>query len=266
MKFDSTRAAYKYEPVDGFSEDELAKLTKAYFEGEASDYDAFDRAIPHRKRYLDAVDRYTLDALSFVADCKTILTFGCGTGRREVRIAKAANINPKLIGIETAPAMADLSRRRGLVIFDQLSAAIREEGQASVDAALCLYSFIHLPSETARLQTLREIATLLRPGAPLIIDVFNLNDIYEWPSKVRDGSCGTPPPVDGPHQGDVVYKRIGRNQYSYMHYFTVAELCSLLERAGYIVTDLTAIGHGYQGNDNEVALDEGCLVATAKRR
>jgi SAM-dependent methyltransferase len=267
MNSDATQAAYHYALVANQTETQLVQLMDDYFDDESSDYDTFDEDIKRRSLYLEAVEKYVVRALQNSNDLGRVLSFGCGTGRRESKVAKEAGLRVEdIVGIERSKSMRNIATSRGLKTYESIDAAMRNIGEASVDAAICLYSFIHLPSRSSRLSTLQGIAHLLRPGAPLIIDVFNLDDRHEWPSKISDGGSGTRPPTEGTHKGDILYSRRGRSKTSYMHYFTLGEFCSVLEEGGFVITDLVAVGHGHKPGHLGVPLDEGCLLANAKTR
>jgi SAM-dependent methyltransferase len=128
---------------------------------------------------------------------------------------------------------------------------------------LALYSFVHLPDVESRKEVLRSLASALRPDGLLILDVFNLNDNFEWASKLADGGRGRMPPTSGPRRGDTLYRRVGHREVSFMHYFTVSEIAVLVEEAGLVLTDLLGVGHGNSPGQIGVPLDAGCILVAA---
>lgn len=265
-KMDPKGAAYEYFPIHLVSDRDLVALCEAYFDSEALGYDEFDDLTERRGRYFNAIDNYIATKIRTMDVCKRIVSFGCGTGRREAQIVQvlAPAPAPEVIGIEISARMGSIATSRGLRVIRNLGDA-GTPPPGSVDLAICLYSFIHLPDRETRLGVLRSLARALREGGLLILDVFNLCDKYEWRSKISDGGSGVRPPLSGEHRGDVIYRRRAHQETSYMHYFTVGEICSLVEDAGLTITELSAVGHGHLPGKMSVPLDEGCLLLTCYR-
>jgi SAM-dependent methyltransferase len=255
------RAGYEYREVGRLVDHELMRMCVSYFDAESDRYDEFDRRVERRRRYLAAVNRCVVERLRGLGTGAVVLSFGCGTGRREGEIASSLGHTGSIVGIESSARMAAIAAARGIEVIPDLDAPDRPLPD-SVDAVLCLYSFIHLPSPASRVRTLRGLVEMLRPGGLLIIDVFNLHDRYEWLSKIADGGCGLRPPLTGEHRGDVLYRRIGQPNSAYMHYFTLAEAAQLLEDAGLVICEVTGVGHGNDPGSVGVPLDAGCLLFT----
>lgn len=255
------RATYEYLPVGDMKAQQLEILCKEYFEWEAKEYDNFNDEVERRNLYFQGIDDYARSKLNSLPECRIVMSFGCGTGRREVGIVKEMNPVPIVIGIENAQQMASIAKSRGLVVISQLGNDDSPSPE-SVQAVLCLYSFMHLPSFEARLEALQEMSKAMKVGGILIIDVFNLFDKHEWQSKRDDGGFGIEPPKSGNHRGDILYRRLGHEKISYMHYFTLSEITSLIEAAGLVVQELIGVGHGRHPGQKNVPLNEGCLLLT----
>lgn len=252
-------AKYEYMSMRDFSDREVSEMCTQYFDQEAASYDEFDESVERRTKYLHAIDDYVAAKLSALTECSQVLSFGCGTGRRERQICESSGQSPRIVGVERSPKMAEIARSRGIRVVPNVGSS-ELPPLGSVDAVLCLYSFIHLPSISSRLETLRRLVTFLRPGGIFIVDVFNINDKYEWPSKLADGGYGVKPKEDGQYGGDVLYKRIGGSNISYMHYFSVGEIATLIEECGLVVSELLGVGHGHEAGRIGVPLDEGCIL------
>ena len=257
------RAVYQYLPYTGeLGVSDLEQLTADYFDQEAAEYDLFDVTVKRRGAYLDAIDGIVGEELLRTEDCARILSFGCGTGRREVTICRSLANDPEIVGVETSPLMAAQARARGLAVFRSLEQVLGAFGDGSFAFGMPLYSFPHLPDRASRVAALRTIKRLLRPGAILTLDVFNLGDRFEWASKLDDGGWGSPPPQHGQFKGEVLYRRAEGARSSYMHYFSVGEITSLLEDCGFLISRVVGVGHGR--NPGEIVnLDEGCIVVRA---
>ena len=105
----------------------------------------------------------------------------------------------------------------------------------------------------------------LKPGGLLIVDVFNLDDKFEFDSKIADGGIAIPPLRRGSAKGDTYYRRREGDAVSFMHYFTVGEMASILEESGLTIQGVTGVGHGYLPGRLGVPLDEGCLLFTCTK-
>ncbi len=253
--------SYEYLPMPQVGDQMVVDMCTSYFDAEAPAYDDLDSSVERRRDYLGAIDGYVVRRLSALGQCRSVLSFGSGTGRREQRITTMmSDHGPTIVGVERSPNMAAISARRGIQTISSLEAAGSPEAN-SMDAVLCLYSFIHLPSPASRRGTLSKLVDALRPGGLLILDVFNLHDTSEWTSKLADGGRGNRPDLVGERRGDVLYRRTDRTaNLSYMHYFTIGEISSLLEDTGLVITDLIGVGHGAEPGRIGVPLDKGCLL------
>lgn len=234
------------------------QLCARYFSAEAADYDEYDESVEKRRLYCAAVDDYASRIIRQLDRCDTLLSFGCGTGRRELAIADHLPSKPLLVGVEISPKMAEIAASRGIKTFPDLTAA--EYSLANpVNTILCLSSFVHVPTETKRANVLRGFRRLIAPDGVLIIDVFNMHDRYEWGPEILSANAASSEGRKS-QSGDVYYRRVDGSAVSYMHYFTIAEICQLLEEAGFIVTDLKGVGYARQSGQIGVPLDEGCAL------
>jgi SAM-dependent methyltransferase len=235
------------------SAEELRRMCELYFDLEAPAYDAFDDAVEKRRRYCDAIDRQVIELLGQLSRCERIVSFGCGTGRRDSRIAAEVGQRTTIIGIEQAPRMASIAKGRGLtVVADIDDPDLPAPG--SVQAALCLSSFVHVSGERARLHVLGRLFDLLGDDGILVLDVFNIDDRFEWGDRLRHA------------HGDALYRRIGQSRMCYMHYFSLSEIARLVEGVGFVVQHVTGVGWARDPGRIGVPLDEGCLFLSCAKR
>lgn len=106
------------------------------------------------------------------------LELGCGTGR--VMLALAAN-GHSVTGIDVSPALLDVARRklaaagvteRTTLVHGDLRAPSLSEGQFAL--GICTSNtLMHLTTPADQFSALRAAHRLLRPGAALLIDLFN---------------------------------------------------------------------------------------------
>jgi SAM-dependent methyltransferase len=257
--FASDEAAETHEIVaivDGSGDDERVRMCVEYFDREASTYDSFDSQVTRRRKYCAAVDDFVVERLGEVEGLRTVLSLGCGTGRREAAIADRLKPRPSLVGIEPAPAMATQASQKGLRVYPTLEAGI-----PAVEAAICLSAFVHLPSSSARSDALFRLSDLMVDDGVLIVDVFNVDDRHEWGPQLNRQMVGS-----DRWRGDVLYRRVGRPEVSYMHYFSVGEMTSLVEQADFLVESIVGVGYMHRSGQIGVPFDEGCLLLTCRRR
>ena len=106
----------------------------------------------------------------------------------------------------------------------------------------------------------------MHPGGHLYIDVFNINNRFEWgPFALRTFNHMR---LDryGYESGDVFYRRANGEEIAYLHYFEWEEIKSLLEEAQFEIQSTQYIG--YAKNSGQIVEDpnEGFFFIVAKRR
>lgn len=264
MSREREQARYQYLPVPSdVTDGELVSKIAEYFDQECLEYDHFDASVERRRLYHTAIDALVLKEVALLQGVSSLLSFGCGTGRREEILRGRLATGLELYGVEFSRGMANLARARGLQVFPDLKVAGAKIPGSTVDVALCLYSFVHLTSPSERADCLSGLRRLLRPGGILLLDVFNLHDRYEWPSKLSDGGFGDPPALSGVRRGDALYRRCDRPFLSFMHYFTVGEIATLIEDCGFRVRHVTGVGHGFHPGQIGLPLDAACIFLSA---
>jgi len=116
-----------------------------------------------------------------------VVDVGCGTGRLLGRL-RAALPEASLTGVDVSAAMLDVARGKPELAGVRLaegSAAALPLDDASVDAAVSTVSFHHWDDQLAGL---RDVARVLRPGAPLLLlDVFAAGPLAPLVARVGFG-------------------------------------------------------------------------------
>lgn len=99
------------------------------------------------------------------------------------------------------------------------------------DVVCCLATFHHLPSESVRLQALREMLRVARPGARILLTNWNL---YHPTMSVRYRLWSL---MWGKRDVEIPWKlpEVHKVYHRYYHSFFLRELESLVRRAGGVV-------------------------------
>lgn len=240
---------------------EISAAVARHFEAEAAAYDALDAGSRKRSEYVDAVDRLVVAGLGSRAPLSSLLSIACGTGRREASIRAALGRRFEIVGVDGSASMCGLAETAGLATIRSpwLDADL---GARRFDAALYLHSFGLAPSRAQRVRELRKIAALLRPGAPLYLDVLNVADRDEWGPEISALFAERRLDRRGYEPGDVFYRRIGGTTVSFFHYFGLEEISGLLTEAGFLPTRPAFVGYGKRPGQL-VGPEEGAIVMAA---
>jgi SAM-dependent methyltransferase len=112
--------------------------------------------------------------LAGVADGAEVLDVPCGFGRHSIPLAEAGY---RITGVDRSPALVEEARRRaGGARWPKLVRADYRDlplGAASFDAALNLFTSLGYLGDEEDTKALTEIGRVLRPGAPLVIDILD---------------------------------------------------------------------------------------------
>ncbi|MBU2090897.1 MAG: class I SAM-dependent methyltransferase [Alphaproteobacteria bacterium] len=199
--------------------DEACSVDSAAYESEAyraamgqglSVEEFFAHADPTQLQNLTALWPYSLRG-------KVVADIGCGAGSFLDHIAGIAG---RIIAVEPTPLYHDSLSGRGYTVYPYAADAAKAE-PASADAAVTFQVIEHVPDPVA---FLKDIAALLKPGAPLLIATPNRADILmsllpeEFPS--------------------FYYRRVHR------WYFDATSLRRAVERAGFQVQEERFL-HGF---------------------
>jgi SAM-dependent methyltransferase len=129
-----------------------------------------------------------------------VLDIGCGTGESTRDAARAA-VDGSVVGVDLSEEM--LTRARGMsmaegldnVTFLQADAQVHDFGEADFDLAVSRFGTMFFADPAA---AFTNIGRALRPGARLVIMVWQSRERNEWSTAVRDALGGTAPVKPGP--------------------------------------------------------------------
>jgi len=160
-----------------------------------------------------------------LVDRDPVLDLGCGNGRHASYL-EARGYRVVCADISWGMLMVAKRRVRDLVQCDASSLPFRD---ASFGTVLYLATIHHLPKED-RLESLREVKRVLKPGGRLIVSawaLFQPRFLKKLPAMLLN-------PLRGRELGDVrvPWRRRDRTYRRYYHLFTRRELESLVKRAG----------------------------------
>jgi ubiquinone/menaquinone biosynthesis C-methylase UbiE len=133
---------------------------------------------------------------------ETVLDVGCGTGTQVLLAKELVGAAGRVSGIEPSLEMVAYARRkaarRGLAVDIQPGVIERlAYPDQSFDVILCIIVMHHMPDET-KLQGIKEMARVLKPGGRLLVVDSNLQLLPSFEregfSQVMDGKI---PFVDG---------------------------------------------------------------------
>lgn len=229
------------------SDQKIYEMVQHHFDLEASHYDEFDAKSEKRRLYTNGVNRLTVDSLPTV---KEVLTIACGTGRRDLQIRAQSGQNYTIYGIEISEEMSKRSRENGILcthanwIHFSPGAFVKK-----FDAAFFLYAFGAIPNSNDRLIALKKIRSALKDGAPLFLDVLNIEDKNEWGPSILEAFKTMPLIQSGYEVGDIQYSKIGDSRLAFWHYFSEAEIKGLLNEAGFENIQVTFIGYGSRSGE-----------------
>lgn len=96
-----------------------------------------------------------------------VLEVGCATGYLLELLRPAVG---SVVGVEPGPGQREYARGRGLEVHPSMD----ELGERRFDAVLCYYVLEHITQPVA---FLRRLASALKPGGRLIVEVPNLGDV-----------------------------------------------------------------------------------------
>jgi SAM-dependent methyltransferase len=153
-------------------------------------------------------------ALAAPAPGEAVLDVACGTGVVAAAAARAVGPVGRVLGVDLADTMVQVSRQRahglGLVqaAFERMDAEQLQLPDASFDLALCALGLMYLPDPDA---ALRELHRVLRPGGRVVLAVWGERARCGWAplfgivdAEVRSEVC---PLFFGLGQGDALARR-----------------------------------------------------------
>lgn len=173
----------------------------------------------------------------FIEGGQQVLDWGCGNGRLLLMLADK---DIHYYGVDQSQGLLKIAKKKfaaeiksGKAKFFCSAFKEKKFKDDFLDLVFMVASFHHLPDEKSRLKLLKKTFKEMKPGARLIITVWNLGSVWakakrkEW-EKIGENDFLIP--WKNP-KGKVEAER-------YYHHFTKIELRGLLEKVGFKVEKL----------------------------
>ncbi|XP_072171481.1 tRNA (carboxymethyluridine(34)-5-O)-methyltransferase ALKBH8-like [Diadema setosum] len=135
-----------------------------------------------------------------------VLDIGCGNGKY-----LGVNRHLCMIGCDRSNQLIGICRGRGLEGFvcDSLCLPVRDR---SVDACICIAVIHHLSTMSRRIQAVKEISRILRPGGQALVTVWAMEQEHnEEKSKYIASRKGSPAPSGPDMLKDTEHPQLDRN-------------------------------------------------------
>jgi ubiquinone/menaquinone biosynthesis C-methylase UbiE len=179
-----------------------------------------------------------------------VLDAGTGTGTRLEHL-KQRIPGSRMFALDVSPAMAHTAKEKdtdGIIIADMSSLPLSEN---SFNYVFCFFnSFGYIPSESRRLETLKEFYRVLAPGGAVLMDVLN-----RWHSGEGLGFKKSKRQISKElafsresrelEEGDVLFslRMNGDIVPGYFHSFTKRGADNLFKQVGFTIEDFQIIGY-----------------------
>lgn len=169
-------------------------------------------------------------------DC--VLDFGCGDGRY---IGKLLDAGARVIGYDISPVAIEtvattyagaMQAGRLQTIGDSLDALTHAVAAGSCDAALLMFGVLgHIRGDAQRVETLRTVRSLLKPGGRLVVTVPNRARRF----AKEQAACRDMVAAGMLEDGDILYQRHDASGSidMFYHLFTLDSFADLLMRSGF---------------------------------
>ena len=114
------------------------------------------------------------DFLNNLKPYSLVLDLGCGNGRN------MNHENIKFIGVDNCEKFVKICNDKGLNVINCNMTKVDLENE-KVDAIICIAVFHHLSTLDNRLEALREMKRLVKPGGKILLSIWSINQ----PQKTR---------------------------------------------------------------------------------
>ncbi len=114
------------------------------------------------------------DFLNNLKPYSLVLDLGCGNGRN------MNHENIKFIGVDNCEKFVKICNDKGLDVINCNMTKVDLENE-KVDAIICIAVFHHLSTLDNRLEALREMKRLVKPGGKILLSIWSINQ----PQKTR---------------------------------------------------------------------------------
>jgi ubiquinone/menaquinone biosynthesis C-methylase UbiE len=245
---------------------EITSMLSAYYDDQAKTYDYMDRAYESRNKYVNGINNRIADFLKkHQPEMESMLALACGTGRRAIEIRELSGMDYAITGLDVSSEMCEMAAARKIDIVHADWSQFNKSLNDRFDAATILYAFGHVASRAERISILKRLKELLKPNAPLFLDLFNMEDVSEWGGTIETLHQDLHLGQFGYEPGDVFYSRNRNNKLAFLHYFKEEEVRELLNDAGYEVILLQYVGYALSPGET-IRRDSGNLFVVAKIR
>jgi SAM-dependent methyltransferase len=148
---------------------------------------------------------------------KFVLDLGCGNGRNMYYN------NIKFLGIDNCDKFVAICKDKGLNVMLSNITDIKLDSNIA-DGIICIAVFHHLSTEEHRIEALKEMKRLLKPGGKILLSVWAL----EQPKKTRRTFN---------HYGNniVIWNSYGKVYERYYYIFKIPEIVSLFKKCGFLI-------------------------------
>ena len=170
---------------------------------------------------------WVVDFLDKFKDQELILDLGCGNGRN------MEHKNLKFIGIDNCDKFVNICKEKGLNVLNSNITDVNLSNKIA-DGLICIAVFHHLSTYEHRIQALREIKRLVKPGGKILLSVWSINQPLKTRRKFNDFGNNI-----------VVWNSYGKIFERYYYIFKIDEIKNLFRLVG-----LSLITHQYScGNE-----------------
>lgn len=170
---------------------------------------------------------------NLIKDGQNILDWGCGNGRL---LFLLKNKNVKYFGLDQSDELLKLAEHKwkqeidcGKAQFFWTAEKEKQFEENFFDLVFLIASFHHLPDKETRLHLLKKIYGEMKPGAKLIMTVWNLESEWAQSKLKKDWKVMAENDYIIPwknNKGEILVER-------YYHHFTKTELEELFSEAGF---------------------------------
>jgi len=208
-----------------------AQYAEYLLEKTTEDYNLIAKQFSSTRRFiwrgLESLSQYVLPR-------EKVLDLGCGNGRL-LQIFKDIDID--YIGVDSSEKLIEIAKRiypgARFQVANALNLAFPNNYFDKVYSVAVLH---HIPSKELRLQFLRGVTRVLKPGGLLVLTVWDLGNLRGWKLNLKFGILK----ILGKSKLDFndVFVPWGKTCQRYIHCFTKRELKKIAEKAGFKVKEI----------------------------
>lgn len=203
--------------------------------------EAFNKIAPHFSDTRSFVWADLKPLAAYAKEKDRVLDIGCGNGRL-YQLFKDASVF--YAGIDYSEALIQIAKQK----FPQTQFVVAEMRKLpfldhEFNVIFCIAVFHHLPTPETRVQALREMKRVLKPGGKIILTNWNL--LGDW-AKKKYG--------EGDHANFVIPWKDAKRKIMaerFYHAFTPDEIALLCKKAGLKVEELYYTKKGERSDDRK---------------